>query len=987
MRRSLKDPVYSQLISDIRQDTSYFVRYDNMASETYKIVVFDYPELVRSDAILKYPSYTELPDQKIENTKRARMVAGTELKWELHVNKSIQSSCKLIDPNGQVIDSVVSESDPLVHYITMSPTETTKWKVELTDESGRHAKLESFLHVTVVPNLPPTIKLTAGADRSVSPIEEWQAVADIADDYGIVNYGVGYIFNDEEKNLTFEGTRAKKTSASNQFSMEAISAKPDDLLTYWFWAEDYDANGNIRRTSSDLFFAEVRPFEEIFRQGEAQSSQQQQQQQQQQQSGAGQQAEELLKLQKQIISATWNLSRRDETIRDLLEADLETLVQSQTTALEQLVELKQELQDTRSTQAADAAAIAMQSATEVLKSSNLDNWKEKSPQALASEQKAYQGLLQLRAREHEIAQSQNQNRSQSQGASQQQRQQQIDQLQLDQNQERYETQSQATEPAQQEQAQAERDAQNRLKELAQRQSDLNEQIQQLEAALQQAQSEEEKRDVEEQLKRLREAQEELLRDTDELLEDMSQQQQSEALQEAAEQTQQSRDSQQQAAENLREGRTSEALSAGTRAQENLDQTQEQLRQNSADALNDSLRDLRSQARDLVERQEEIKETMENRGPTEESAGLRTEVSKEDLQSNIETQREQLKVLQDALQETVLQAEQSEPLVADALYQTFQDSQRERLDEKLQAQSQLMDRAMPDEAKQLAEQSLEKMQEMQKQIESAASDVLGSELADLERAASDLERLREQIDRELGRNRSTNESQQPNQQGQPNRDSTQNGQNASTDGQPTENQEQQGASQANTPEQQPNGNSGQQDADQPEATRSGPGQANQQPSPTGNQTNQQQQNEQSQNEQPSNGPTPQNGQPSQQGTPSQDSSEQQNQSNGESSTDAQQRNGQPGENQRQGRGSSRQSGPGGLGGIFDQLEQATQERAASEESPLTGDGFRQFNEALRDVGQLLENREDRALAENIRQAARQNALRFHTAFQRTSTGAG
>ncbi len=57
-------------------------------------------------------------------------------------------------------------------------------------------------------------------------------------------------------------------------------------------------------------------------------------------------------------------------------------------------------------------------------------------------------------------------------------------------------------------------------------------------------------------------------------------------------------------------------------------------------------------------------------------------------------------------------------------------------------------------------------------------------------------------------------------------------------------------------------------------------------------------------------------------------------------------------------------------VIEPLEQFSQEQSASQERPLTGDAFRQFNETLRDVGQLLEGTEDRALAEGIRQSARQ-----------------
>ncbi len=60
---------------------------------------------------------------------------------------------------------------------------------------------------------------------------------------------------------------------------------------------------------SDIFFAEVRPLEEIFRQGEQPNAEQQRQQQQQQGQQGSEQTEEITRVAKQIIAGTWNVVR------------------------------------------------------------------------------------------------------------------------------------------------------------------------------------------------------------------------------------------------------------------------------------------------------------------------------------------------------------------------------------------------------------------------------------------------------------------------------------------------------------------------------------------------------------------------------------------------------------------------------------------------------------------------------------------------------
>ena len=118
-----------------------------------------------------------------------------------------------------------------------------------------------------------------------------------------------------------------KILAAHLLALETLGVEPDQLINWYFWAEDIGPDGNKRRAYSDMFFAEIRPFEESFRQGQGQSSQQQQQQQQQH--SPNQQTEQLIKLQKQIINATWKLRRQPAT----LAADAPVLLQSQKEAL------------------------------------------------------------------------------------------------------------------------------------------------------------------------------------------------------------------------------------------------------------------------------------------------------------------------------------------------------------------------------------------------------------------------------------------------------------------------------------------------------------------------------------------------------------------------------------------------------------------------------------------------------------------------------
>ena len=296
------------------------------------------------------------------------------------------------------------------------------------------------------------------------------------------------------------------------------------MLSYYFWAEDHAPDGGVRRTAGDMFFAEIRPFEEIFRQGEQPTDEQMQQQQQQQQQGSqnAQQAEQLAELQKQIINATWKLIRREVLTKPSAKftADTKLIAESQASAKEQAAALGEQLQDPRSKAYLDAALEQMDRALEELTKAGETPAIDRLQPALAAEQSAYQGLLKLRAREHEVVRGNRQQRGGGGGGGGGNRsQQQLNQLELSQSENRYESERSAASQQNTQQQAAERETRqvlNRLRELAQRQEDLNQQMKELQSALQEAKDEAQREELRRQLARLRDQQQQQLRDTDEL---------------------------------------------------------------------------------------------------------------------------------------------------------------------------------------------------------------------------------------------------------------------------------------------------------------------------------------------------------------------------------------------------------------------------------------------------------------------------------------
>ena len=768
MRQSLKDPLFGTRLPTVDAPFDYQIKYDDQKSEVFRISVYELPQIVQVDATIEFPSYSEMPNELIDDTWRVSAVEGSSVVLTCRLNKEVADG-RLIDRDGnefqlvaatapgkpatapQIGDEVLSAPRPGVLYQTRIPVDKTRrLTFRLTDDKDRKNRDEDEFVLTAIPNRPPEIKLTfPGRDLRVSPIEELQLEATIWDDFGISEHGLVLALADREPKTVSLGEKAegrKKHELAHLLALELENAQPDELVSYYFFADDIGISGEKRRTMSDMFFAEVRHFEEIFREGQPPPS------------GAppaesegAKKAEEMGELQKQIIAATWKVIRREtrSEVSDAFADDVSLLAESQKEAIGQMDELIAELQDAQSKKFAADVVTSMKEAVVRLMKAHSEKSADLLTPALTSERSAYQGLLKLRAREHQIVQQQS---SPSKGkSSKSASQQQMDQLELDNKKNRYEAEQQANQQEQEQQNREELQILNRLRELARRQGDLNQKLKELEHELKAAKTEEEQEEIERQLKRLRGEQQELLRDVDELKDRLEKPENQQEMADTSEKLEDTRSKVRKASEALEEGKLSQALNEGTRAERELEKLRDEVRQKAAGQFGDAMKDLRQQAREISERQDQIAEALNKSAPKKgDRPSLRSQQkpSGEKLQEELDRQHEQLEKVMEKMRDVVEKAETAEPLLARQLYETVRKARSDRASEALEETSNLNRRGLTKDAAVAERRAHEGLDRMQKGIERAAEAVLGNELETLKRASRELEGAGKAVQREL-----------------------------------------------------------------------------------------------------------------------------------------------------------------------------------------------------------------------------------------------
>jgi hypothetical protein len=231
------------------------------------------------------------------------------LSYALQLNKPV-ARARWVGSNGVV--ALVTSNNATAALPDFVLTNSANYRLELIDADGRANKFPIDFVLQALTNQRPVVRMVfPRGDPRVSKLEELRLQAEASDDFGLLKYGIGYGLAGQEPKFVDLGTTAP-ANTKRQFEfmvpLETLNLEPDQSVSYFAWADDYGPDGRERRTFSDIFFADVRPFDEVFRADQSGEEQGQGGGQ----GGGGDSRVKLAELQKQIVIATWNLEKLGE---------------------------------------------------------------------------------------------------------------------------------------------------------------------------------------------------------------------------------------------------------------------------------------------------------------------------------------------------------------------------------------------------------------------------------------------------------------------------------------------------------------------------------------------------------------------------------------------------------------------------------------------------------------------------------------------------
>ena len=284
-------------IFNINENLEYHITANGVESERYTVEVFDMPKLTAIEIAYTYPEYTKLKPIIQQGEGNIRAVAGSQAEVRITTNKAIQSGTL-----------TVGAQDPVPMVIFDGRTLTTtfdvlndgKYTVRLLCVDGFNNQTPIEYTITAIPDEPPEIVIKEpGRDIKATKLEEVRVLAEATDDYGVENMKLMYsIGSGEAQELPVEAVEVKAEkiiSNAYVFYLEELDVEPGELISYYAQATDNNTRTGPGTSTSELYFIEVRPFNERYTQMDAEGQQAQE----------GQPFPNLIADQRTIIKKTW----------------------------------------------------------------------------------------------------------------------------------------------------------------------------------------------------------------------------------------------------------------------------------------------------------------------------------------------------------------------------------------------------------------------------------------------------------------------------------------------------------------------------------------------------------------------------------------------------------------------------------------------------------------------------------------------------------
>ncbi|MCC7240514.1 MAG: hypothetical protein IT180_01200 [Acidobacteria bacterium] len=313
------DGAFTTTFDKVTSSFPYFVIAGPARSEDFAIEAIRPARVQRIDLQYRYPDGLGLEPRVEEDAGDIYGPKGTRVELTITADKPIaRGALTMADGSHVPLDGQAGALTAIVPIAADG-----SYRVALTDIDGLDSPGDTEYFIRMLDDRPPDVRVMRPAgDKQVSPLEEVLIEARADDDFGLSALELVFqVPGQKDTVVPIETRRALTASGQHLVQLEALGVAPGDFVTYYARARDVGQGRRGTESRSDIYFLEVKPFEEAFVAAQSQAMGMQ---------GGDPGLQELAEAQKEIIAATWKLDARARRARDAKSAtDIKAVADAQ----------------------------------------------------------------------------------------------------------------------------------------------------------------------------------------------------------------------------------------------------------------------------------------------------------------------------------------------------------------------------------------------------------------------------------------------------------------------------------------------------------------------------------------------------------------------------------------------------------------------------------------------------------------------------------
>jgi len=324
MAKAASGSGFELFLFDQQHSLEYYVEADNVRSPVYRLDVIEPPGVQRLELTYHYPAHTGLAPKTVVDEGDIQALPGTRigLRAQLRASRDEHPQAGQVVLNGERTIPLDAVEDGWLsgEMIIDAPG---IYRIDLALDEERHWPSTPDYRIDIQQDRAPTIRFSRpGRDIQVTNIEEPALVLTASDDFAIDRLELKLMINggEEQTLILHEGGEQAEVSGRHVVMLEQLALQPGDLVAYYGQALDRGIYSQGQQAATDMYFLQIRPFEQEFRAAEQQGGG----------GGGGQDEGALSAQQRQFVVAVFKLQRDQNTLPEATIAERrETLTEVQ----------------------------------------------------------------------------------------------------------------------------------------------------------------------------------------------------------------------------------------------------------------------------------------------------------------------------------------------------------------------------------------------------------------------------------------------------------------------------------------------------------------------------------------------------------------------------------------------------------------------------------------------------------------------------------